>query len=135
MKFTAVLIAASAVATVSAGTLANEVRTLLTTSPLKGYPWGNGFCLTDSQAQFLAEQFRQVLTLQDRKASVALAGQLVTDNYVESSDSIAILAGTPVSISAHPLDSTDNMNSLALPPSQANPLSSMASVVPQPSPR
>jgi hypothetical protein len=125
MKFSSVLVAASAVATATAGTVANEARGWTPVSPLKGYPWGNGFCLTDSQANFLAEQFRQVLTLQDRKASVALAGQLVTDNYVESSDSIAILAGTPVRPSACLPFTTDHCYSSVPLPSRASPPSSM----------
>ena len=64
-------------------------------SPIPGYPIGTS-CLSDSQANFLAEQFRQVLANTDRKAANATAQVLLANTYTESSDSINILAGNPV---------------------------------------
>ncbi len=95
MKFSTIAVAAAAVATASANTVNNEARGLF--SPIPGYPFGNGLCLTDQQAQFLANQFKTVLTNSDRNAAKTLAGVLVSSNYVETSDSINILAGFPVS--------------------------------------
>ena len=95
MKFSTIAVAANAIATASAGTIDHEARNLL--SPIRGYPFGNGFCLSDSQANFLAEQFKSVLTNPNRQAANTLATVLVASNYVETSDSINLLAGFPVS--------------------------------------
>lgn len=65
-------------------------------SPISGYPMGNGLCLTDAQAKFLAGQFKSVLTNPDRQAANVTATALVADSYVETSDSINILAGFPL---------------------------------------
>lgn len=65
-------------------------------SPIPGYPWGNGICLTDQQANFLVQQYMGLLTNPNRQQVNQTAQYLVTNNYFESSDSINILAGFPL---------------------------------------
>jgi len=65
-------------------------------SPIPNYPLGNGFCLTDSQANFIAAQFQSILTNPNRQGANVTAQTLVTTNYVETSDSINTLAGYPL---------------------------------------
>ena len=62
-----------------------------------GYPWGWGNCLNDQQAAFIVKQFKSILTNPDRQAAVKIANDMLADNYVETSDSINVLAGYPVS--------------------------------------
>lgn len=65
-------------------------------SPIPNYPWGNGVCLTDQQATFIVNAYMNILTNPNRQAANATAQTLVTNNYVETSDSINMLAGYPL---------------------------------------
>ena len=67
-------------------------------SSIPGYPLGSGLCLSDSQANFIANAFKTILTNPDRQAAAKLAGSFIADGYVEESDSINFLAGYPVCI-------------------------------------
>lgn len=65
---------------------------------LQGYPWGFGPCLNDAQTAWIVANFKSILTNPDRNAAAKTAGKLLDDNYVETSDSINVLAGQPVSL-------------------------------------
>ena len=58
--------------------------------------WGDG-CLTDAQANYLVQSFKQILSDPNRTAIVAIAEEIIATDYVEISDSINSLAGYPVS--------------------------------------
>lgn len=60
-----------------------------------GYPFGFPGCLSDQQAAFVVKQYKSILTNPDRKAAATTAQTLVDNNYVETSDSINVLAGYP----------------------------------------
>lgn len=95
MQFSTLLLSALAATT---AVFAAPTQSSNPFSPVPNYPLGNGVCLTDAQANFLAEQFRQTLALVDRNAAAKLANVLFADSYTETSDSINILAGYPVSL-------------------------------------
>lgn len=95
MRFLSLIaLAASAATSVLAfpynGTASNRF------SPIPGYPLGNGFCLTDSQAKFLVSTFSGALANTNRNATNATMQVLLASNWIEQSDSINILAGYPV---------------------------------------
>lgn len=93
MHFTSLVVAAMAVAYTTATNIPNPF------SPIPGYPWGYGNCLNDQQASFIVEQFRLILASPNRQTANTIAQTLIANNYVESSDSINILAGYPVGLS------------------------------------
>lgn len=62
-----------------------------------GYPYGIPMCMSDAQAAFIVKTFKSILMNPDRNAAVQTANTLIADNYVETSDSINVLAGYPVS--------------------------------------
>ena len=87
-----------AMAASAAGVLASPVFNSSTNpfSPIPGYPFGNGFCLTDKQANFLVSTFAGALENTNRQATNATMQVLLANNWVEQSDSINTLAGYPV---------------------------------------
>lgn len=93
MQFKTLLLAAAAVTSA----VAIPAPGLLNNNKVPGYPWGIPYCLSDSQAAFVVKQFKSILTNPDRKAAIATANVMLSDNYVETSDSINVLAGYPVS--------------------------------------
>lgn len=97
MQIKSLLIAAAAATT----TLANPLLGL-GQSTVPGYPWGLGSCLTRQQATWIVQQFKSVITNPNRDAAVKLASVLLDDSFSETSDSINVLAGHPVSISFLP---------------------------------
>lgn len=63
-----------------------------------GYPWNwNPWCMNDAQAQFIVNQFYSILTNQDRQGAIKTATGLLANSFSETSDSINVLAGYPVS--------------------------------------
>lgn len=68
---------------------------------LQGYPYGWGPCLSDGQAAWIVSNFKSILTNPDRNASAQTATKLLDNSYVETSDSINVLAGYPVSSILH----------------------------------
>ena len=91
MKLSSVL-ATAAVATAAPWNPSNN----WSSSPIPGYPAGIPWCLNDGQAKFLVDKFAFVLSNPDRAAGNATGQVLLVDNFVETSDSIDILAGLPV---------------------------------------
>lgn len=65
---------------------------------VKGYPWGWSQCLSDQQSSFIVQTFKSILTNPNRKAAVDTATGLLAVDYKETSDSINVLAGQPVSL-------------------------------------
>lgn len=61
-------------------------------STVPGYPWGFGFCLSDQQANWVVQQYKSILTNNNRAAAVQTANQLLDNNYQETSDSIVSIA-------------------------------------------
>lgn len=88
MQIKTLLLAAAA----GSGVLATWIN-----KPLQGYPWGIGPCLNDAQTMWIVQNFKSILTNPDRKAAAKKAGVLLDDSYTETSDSINVLAGEPVS--------------------------------------
>lgn len=62
-----------------------------------GYPYGNPQCLSDAQAAYLVKTFKSIMMNPNRTLAVATGQTLILDSYVETSDSINVLAGYPVS--------------------------------------
>lgn len=62
----------------------------------RGGGWGE-CCLTDAQATYLVESFKNILSNPNRTAAAATAQVIISDDYIEVSDSINSLAGYPVS--------------------------------------
>lgn len=62
-----------------------------------GYPYGLPQCMSDAQAAFIVKTFKSILMNPNRAAAVTTGSSLIADNYVETSDSINVLAGYPVS--------------------------------------
>lgn len=71
---------------------------LLSPNKVPGYPSSvvGLACLDDSQASFIVDKFRSILTNPDREAAGKTAQDLIAETYLEESDSINILAGYPV---------------------------------------
>lgn len=69
-------------------------------SRVPGYPYGLPQCLNDAQAAFIIKTFKSILTNPDRKAAVATANTIIDTRFTETSDSINVLAGNPVSRSS-----------------------------------
>ena len=76
--------------------LSTLLATAAVASPVKKWnEWEN--CLTDAQANYLVQSFKQILSDPNRTAIVAIAEEIIATDYVEISDSINSLAGYPVS--------------------------------------
>lgn len=73
---------------------------------LQGYPFGWGSCLSDAQAAWIIQNFKSILTNPDRNAAAQTANKLLDNSYVETSDSINVLAGDPVSYSSKTMANT-----------------------------
>lgn len=96
MQLKSILLAATAVSSaLAAPTLG--LLSIFSQDKVPGYPLGNGFCLSDQQAAFIVKTFKSILTNPDRKGAIATANIIIADKYVETSDSINVLAGYPVS--------------------------------------
>lgn len=93
MQFKTLLLAATA----ATSALAAPTFDFGFLNKIPNYPWGPGGCLTDQQATFIVKTFKTVLMNPDRKAAVATANAILDSKFTETSDSINVLAGNPVS--------------------------------------
>lgn len=97
MQFKSLLLAVTAATSVFALPTLDLLSGGKNGNKVPGYPWGIPGCLNDAQAAFVLKQFKSILTNPDRGAAVQTANILLSDKYVETSDSINVLAGQPVS--------------------------------------
>lgn len=98
MQFKSLLLVAAAATSVLAAPAPAPDLLGLINGILSGFPLGNGNCLNDQQATYIVNQFKSILTNPNRKAAATTANALLDAGYTETSDSINVLDGTPVSI-------------------------------------